>query len=224
MMTNAAANDTTEMTTIARGTTYQSATWRAHRYDTHIELVDLRNAGRRGKMCSRFFVSNPGYGTRGENLDPVAPSVLFAVNSDVAVETMARILADVGQLGLELRRTEEKGCDVDREPALCLESENVRGTFTMREFYVTFTTTHARKTTPERRTELAFEALEDGRLHESLPAIMETTFRHDTTVHGASRKDAAKAYAWAQEHLAEVVRMDRNTFIRTMDAIGVKVR
>ena len=193
-----AANDTTEPT-LTRGTTVQSAAWRAHRYDTHIEITDLRNAGKRGKTCPRFFISNPGYNTRGENLDPVAPFVLSAVMADVSAETMWTTLADVGQLGLDLRRTEERGCDVDREPTLTIDGADARGTFTVREFYVTFSATLTRP--------------RDG-----------STFRHDTHLHGASRKDAAKAYAWAREHIGDLPRMSIQDFRAAMGKIGVQFR
>ena len=195
-----AANDTAEPTTLTRGTSLQSTAWRVKRLHGQIEITDLRSAGKRGRTCSEFLVIAYGSNEAGESaLDLVAPFILEAVRGDVSIETMARALADVGLCGdiLKLQRHELRGCDVDREPVLRFDADDVRARFDMREFVVTFTATLTRPL--------------DG-----------TTFRYDTSVRHASRKDAARAYAWAQSNRHALAGMTYNDFILAMGAIGVQ--
>ena len=50
----APVNDVSAPSTLALGTTLETALWRAHRYAGHIEVTELTNAGKRGKTCARF--------------------------------------------------------------------------------------------------------------------------------------------------------------------------
>lgn len=193
--TPAAANDTFEPTTLECGQTFQAASWRAQRMSGHIEVTSLVNAGKRGKTCARFLVAAGLADEHGETaLDGVAAFVMHAVKVNVSVDGMARSLADVALCGLSCRRSEVKGCDVDAEPEIRLNADLVRARFSMREFHATFTW------------------------------ILDGGAGHDTSVGHASRKDAAKAYAWARENLDALKTMDRNNFTAAMRAIGVSCR
>jgi hypothetical protein len=127
------ANDTTEPTTIARGTTYESAQWRAHRYADHIVVTSLANAGKRGKRCGVFTL-------RGA-LDAVAPEVVRVMRDGGDMDRMFTVVtAD----GVEHTFTTARGVDVCAEPAIHVRTDLVDGTFSPREALVRFTAIHGK--------------------------------------------------------------------------------
>ncbi len=122
----AAANDNAP-TTIALGTTFESATWRAHRYSDNIVVTDLRGAGKVGKRCAVFTV----FAFNAEDvLDTIAPVVAWAVQEGATVETMRAMLADVVLSGCTFTEDEKRGVDVPRLPTIEVKGELMDGTFT----------------------------------------------------------------------------------------------
>lgn len=177
----------TEAVTIAPATTAETAAWRAHRYADHLEVTSLANAGRRGKTCLVLRAA-------GDELDGAARLVLAAMWADVSEETMAGVLADTG---LRCSRLTARGVDVRTEPAVTVDADLVRATFTPREARASFT------------------AL--------MPRPAGGTFRQDENVAVRSAQDAAVAYRWAAENRARIAGMDLTSFRREMSAIGVRL-
>jgi hypothetical protein len=188
-----AANDTALPTTIARGTTYESKTWRAHRYDDHITITSLLNAGKRGKVCPVLTVSG-----KSDDLEGVAAFVFAAVRDEVSVDGLAAMLADVALAGLRFSRRESRGVDVDAEPKIVVTSDLVDVTFSPRETLARFTAIMGRP--------------KDG-----------STFRHDTIVGTDGAREARKAYAWAKANSQSVLTMDITAFRQKMSEIGVRL-
>lgn len=108
-----AANDT--LPALPLGATVQTRTWRARRAADHLEILDLRNAGRRGKTCARYLLSIP-WGARA-SLDVAAARVVEAVTADVEPDVMEAQLFCVAD-GLELRQTSERSIEVDPHPEI----------------------------------------------------------------------------------------------------------
>lgn len=196
--TTTAANDTSAQTTIPRGTTFDGAEWRAHRYADSYQVTRTVNAGKRGKSCEVFTVCAPIRDTDAA-MDEVAPAILWAVREGVSVDTMRATLSDLALAGWTFHATTKRGIDVPRGGAIQVDSDLVRATFGETEFLVTFT---------------AIMGSPSGR-----------SFRHDTIVGAQGRKDASKAYQWAQDptNRARLVAMTLPAFRAEMSAIGVRI-
>lgn len=189
MSNAAAANDIPALTL---GTTVQSRTWRAHHYSGHLEVTSLANAGKRGKTCPIFSVLAPP--CQDAAVEPIAPFILDAVLADVSEEAMAAALADVTLAGLTLSRFERRGVDVDAAPKLRVEGDLMRGTFSPREAFLTFT----------------------------WPASARSP-RQDTHVACRDRKSAATLYDWVKVNRARLVDMNLVQFRAEMEKIGVRI-
>ena len=121
--TTTAANDTSAQTTIPRGTTFDGAEWRAHRYADSYQVTRTVNAGKRGKSCEVFTVCAPIRDTDAA-MDEVAPAILWAVREGVSVDTMRATLSDLALAGWTFHATTKRGID-DRtcHPESTLENE-----------------------------------------------------------------------------------------------------
>lgn len=199
MTNNAAANDTTETTTILRGTTLESNAWRAHRFANLIRVTSLVNAGKRGKLCEEFTAIVSGYGSDDEQLDSIAPGIAWAVLSNVSVESMRALLADTALAGFKFLESSPRGVDVPKRSEIRVEADLVRARFGETELLATFTAVHS--------------------------APSGESFRQDTIVGSQNRKDAAKAYQWAQslDNRKRLVNMTVSAFRSEMSAIGVRI-
>lgn len=197
MTNNAAANDTTEPTTILRGTTFEGASWRAHRYAGNFRVTRTVNAGKRGKTCEVFTVVLPSGGTE-ETMDSVAPAILWAAREGVSVDTMRAMLADLTLAGWSFSEGAARGIDTPRG-TIVVEVDLVDVKFSDTELLARFTAIHGRP---------------NGE-----------TFRQDTIVGGYTRKDAARAYQWAQDptNRARLTAMTLTAFRAEMSAIGVRI-
>jgi hypothetical protein len=133
-----AANDTTPVAFINTMGAIESATWRARRMATLIRITDVRNAGKRGKMCAVFEV-------RGGNLDFAAPVIHEAVLAGASVHAMAATLADVSLCGLTFEAHEQKAITVPVGEAIEVQADLVRATFTSTEMLASFTALHSHK-------------------------------------------------------------------------------
>lgn len=194
---SAAANDTAEQTTIARGTTYESAAWRAHRYADSFRITSLVNAGKRGKSCEVFSVYVSGVSAE-DRMEDIAPAIFFAVRECVSVETMRAVLADAVLSGLVFEERSARGVDIPRGPAIEVVTELVDCRFTETEALCRFSFWLGGK-----------------------PGGM----KQDTLVGTQNRKDAGKAYQWAQNHAnrSRLPGMTLSTFRAEMSAIGVRL-
>lgn len=194
--TNVAANDTAEITAVARGTTYEGAEWRVHRYAHNFTVTRTVNAGKRGKACERFTASLP-FGEDEATMDALAPSVTWAVREGVSVDTMRSLVADMALAGLSFTESTVRGVDVPRGVAIDVFADLVRGRFTETEGVVTFTAIHGRPS--------------GG------------SFRQDTTLGARSKRDAAKLYQWVRENRTRLVSMTLAQFRGEMDKIDAIV-
>lgn len=209
-----AANDTAPVT-IALGTTFESTTWRAHRYSDNIMITSLAGAGKVGKRCEVFTVG-------GDDLEAVAPVVAWAVQEGATVETMRAMLGDVVLSGLEFSESEKRGVDVPRLPAIVVRGELMRATFTETSALLTFSTVHAAAPV-ETRLARAFQMV-DGGMSPAVAAqhVARKTFKQDTIIGTDKRADAARAYAWAQQNAARLPAMTQGEFRSEMSAIGAR--
>jgi hypothetical protein len=194
--TNVAANDTAEITAVARGTTYEGAEWRVHRFAHNFTVTRTLNAGKRGKACERFTASLP-FGEDEARMDALAPSITWAVREGVSVDTMRGLMADMVLAGLSFTESTVRGVDVPRGVAIDIAADLVRGRFTETEGVVTFTAIHG---TPSGGS-----------------------FRQDTTLGAHSKRDAAKLYQWVLANRVRLVNMTITQFRAEMHKIGAIV-
>lgn len=224
MSPNPAANDTTEPTTIPRGTTFEAATWRAHRYSDSFRVTSTVNAGKRGKACEVFSVCAP-YQDTDAAMDEIAPAILWAAREGVSVETMRATLADLALAGWKFSETTARGVDVPRGGPIVVSADLVGVTFTETEMLGHFTAIIAAAPL-ETRIARGLQMLETGGTPEAAAAhVTRSSFRHDTQFSSRTRQDAAKAYAWAQNpaNRARLVGMTLPVFRSEMSAIGVRL-
>ena len=188
-----AANDTTEPT-LSSASEIETASWRVGRGMSSLNVTSLVNAGKRGKTCEVFAV----YDATTEQLDAIAPSVLWAAKEGVSPAAMRAMLADVTLLGAKFSASEKRGVDVPARPELRVTAEMVRGFFGEVEF------------------NLSFSFWIGGKVG---------GLKHDYSVCSVKRADAAKTYAWASDaaNMARLPTMTRAAFMSEMSAIGVRV-
>jgi len=186
-----AANDTVHLA-LPLGATVQTRTWRAQRRADHLEVLDIRNAGRRGKTCARYLLSIP-WGAQA-TLDAAAARVVEAVAADVEPDVMeAQLFCLTGEL--ELQRAEQRSIEVDPVPAIAIDEPTVSVRATHRSAGVVF---HQTVKTPRGPLPL------------------------DSAVHAAKPVDAAKMYAWIATHRDELLTMTPTTFRQAMAAAGIR--
>ena len=124
--------------TLDIGTTLRTDSYRVHRAAMFIEIVDVREAGKRGRKCLRVLVSATMRTMK--LLADVAAFVEFALDADTSSETLATALEDVRDLGLELARSFLASFGVEKEPAIEVRTALVTGTFGTRAAGAIFTT------------------------------------------------------------------------------------
>jgi hypothetical protein len=186
-----AANDTVH-SALPLGATVQTRTWRAQRRADHLEVLDIRNAGRRGKTCARYLLSIP-WGAQA-TLDAAAARVAEAVAADVEPDVMEAQLFCLAD-SLELRQTTARSIEVDPSPEIRIEAGVVFARATRRDAGVVFRETVA---TPKG------------------PRLL------DNPVHALRAADAAKMYAWIATHRDELLTMTPTTFRQAMAAAGIR--
>jgi len=136
-MTTTPANDTASVLPVGR--TVESSTWRAHRYAGHVEIVDLRNAGKRGKSCVELSLSG-----REEAVETVLPFVVDAVAAETSPEAFEASLVDLAIPGVTFTRRELKAIMVPREPEIRIASDLVSGHCSQVDGVLAFTAIHGR--------------------------------------------------------------------------------
>jgi len=137
MTTTTPANDTASPLPVGR--TVESSTWRAHRYAGHVEIVDLRNAGKRGKSCVELSLSG-----REEAVDTALPFVVDAVAAETSPEAFEASLVDLAIPGVTFTRRELKAISVPREPEIRIASDLVSGHCSQVDGVLAFTAIHGR--------------------------------------------------------------------------------
>ena len=186
-----AANDTLP-STLALGATVQTRAWRARRGADHLEILDLRNAGRRGMTCARYLLSIP-WGAQA-TLDAAAARVAEAVTADVDPDVMeAQLFCLAGEL--ELHRATERSIEVDPHPPIVIDAPTVSVRATHRSAAVVF---HGAVTTPRGPLPL------------------------DSAVHAVKPADAARMYDWLAAHRDELLTMTATDFRRAMATAGIR--
>ena len=136
-MTTTPANDTASPLPV--GCTVESSTWRAHRYAGHVEIVDLRNAGKRGKACVELSL-----GGRDAAVEMVLPFVVDAVTAETSPEAFEASLVDLAIPGVVFTRRELKAITVPREPEIQIVSDLVNGHCSQVDGILSFTAIHGR--------------------------------------------------------------------------------
>ena len=131
------ANDTASALPV--GCTVESSTWRAHRYAGHVEIVDLRNAGKRGKACVELSL-----GGRDAAVEMVLPFVVDAVTAETSPEAFEASLVDLEIPGVTFTRRELKAIAVPREPEIQIVSDLVNGHCSQTGGVLAFTAIHGR--------------------------------------------------------------------------------
>lgn len=188
------ANDTTPAT-LTVGQTFEAGVWRVQRWTGRVEVVNLENAGRRGKACSVFSVDTP-YTTMEAQLDAVAHVAVAAARDGVHVETMRATFMAEAVEKLTFRASEKRGVDVPRHPEIKVDAPLVRCRFTEVEALCCF----------------SFWLGKEGGM------------KHDELLAAVSRLDAAKAYQWAKDRQGEIASMSAASFRAAMSGIGARFR
>lgn len=136
-MTTTPANDTASPLPIGR--TVESSAWRAHRYAGHVEIVDLRNAGKRGKACLRMSLLG-----RDAAVETALPFVVDAVAAETSPDAFEASLVDLTIPGLAFERCEVKAITVPRDPEIQIASDLVSGHVSQTGGVLSFTAIHGR--------------------------------------------------------------------------------
>lgn len=122
------ANDTSALPV---GTTYETATWRAHRYADSLRLTHVVNAGKRGKSCAELTLI-------GQWIEGAVPFIVDAMRGDVSPEAMGTALVDAAGDGLRVHRADLRGVDVILAPVMVL-TDDVDAYFSPRRCSFRFT-------------------------------------------------------------------------------------
>lgn len=195
--TGAPANDIEIPSSLPSGGSFETASWRIHRYAGSVRLTHLVNAGVRGKKCTEIAVVASHHQDL-DRLDMVVSFLLHSMLFDPRAETLAAMAKDAALLSpaLETFVSEVRGIDVETG-IIKIESDLVRGQFSMKEFQITVT---------------ALIRTEHG------------SFRQDSHLYNADKRSVPKAYQWARAHAAEIGSMTRSEIYSGLRDAGVKVR
>lgn len=191
------ANDIEVPSTLPPGGSFETEHWRMHRYMSSVRLTHLVNAGVRGKKCMEIAIV-ASYHQDLDRLDLLVAGLLHAMVLDPQPETMAALAKDASLLSpaLETFVSELRGIDVETG-VIKIESDLVRGQFSMKEFQVTVT---------------ALIRTEHG------------SFRQDSHLYNADKRSVPKAYQWARANAAQIGSMTRSEIYSGLRDAGVKVR
>lgn len=126
-MTTIAANETAVPVTLKIGETFESLTWRVHRYMSSVEATNIKDARRRGKLCMRLTLTDE-IATHGSgDLDGVVIAMvsLAARNVDVGyMDTILSIHTVTGGTRISRKLQGIPAMKVDRA-AVFIEGKNV---------------------------------------------------------------------------------------------------
>lgn len=192
-MTNNAANDTTEPTTIPAASGFEAPLWRVWRGMSAMRVVSLANAGKRGKACDEFAL----YDASEQTLDAIAPSVLWAAREGASVGAMRVLFEDAAELGAKFSASSSRGVDVPKRPEIKVEGEMVRGYLSETTFGLTF----------------SFWLGKPGGLKHD----------YSVHAHKRQDAAKAYTWASDPANRARLVTMSRSDFYREMSAIGVRI-
>src|SRR5688500_11307507 len=102
----------TNMNYLAVGNTFESNTWRIHRYRDSLRITSLLGAGKRGKRCEVFGVYDLDY-MEADTCGTVVEEVLKAGKAAVSVEAMRNLVNSFALLNdCKVGERSERGVDV----------------------------------------------------------------------------------------------------------------
>ncbi len=110
-------NDTTIPETLKIGETFESATWRLHRYSNSLHITDIRDAGKRGKRCLKITLVFESCSDCQPSMETAVAMLLPLAGSNASAKTM-RIAAQACKietpfaLKLSVHEGVERGVDV----------------------------------------------------------------------------------------------------------------
>lgn len=84
------------------GNTFETAFWRVHRYRESVEITRVEHAGKRGKKCERFHVSQMGYGNDDRQVSAASDAAVEQARANASVEAMAAALSVVQGIRITL--------------------------------------------------------------------------------------------------------------------------
>src|SRR5690242_9783340 len=163
------ANDIDLPSTLPPGGTFETSSWRVHRYRDLVAVTHLVNAGARGKKCLEVTVGT-SYGRDLDLLDVLTRYFVELVAEGPKPETVMAIARDAPLLSpaLEVTVAEKRGVDVERG-AVKVDSDLVKAHFSTTEFRITVTALHHGK---------------------------HGTIRQDSHLYNADKRSVPKAYQW----------------------------
>lgn len=127
--------DATMEPTFSVGTTYESTTWRIHRYNDSIALWSLRNAGKRGKKVTQWAIL-PSY-KHDTPFESLCFELKLWADRGATEERMAHVLDQMeSSLQIRLDKRLERGIDVlpANTQTIRVETKNLRAEFSPLEF------------------------------------------------------------------------------------------
>lgn len=193
----APANDTDAPANLPVGGTFETNTWRVHRFADSVRFTHLANAGVRGKKCMEIAITTSN-GRDLEALDLLVAALLECVALDPSPETFAALAKDAPLVAesLSTHVSMIRGVDVELG-VIKIDSDLVRGRFSTTEFSVTVTAIHS--------------SPKGG------------GFRQDSHLYNADKRSVPKAYRWARENAARIGSMTRSQIYEELRNVGVRV-
>jgi hypothetical protein len=190
------ANDIVLPSHLPPGGTFETNAWRVHRYADSVTVTHLLNAGARGKKCLEVTVGT-SYGRDLDLLDVLTKYLVELVAEGPQPETVVSITRDAPLLSsaFEVTVAHRRGVDVELG-AVKIDSDLVKGHFSMVEFRVTVTALH--------RTEHG-------------------TIRQDSHLYNADKRSVPKAYRWARANAARIGSMTRSEIYNNLREAGARV-
>lgn len=193
----APANDIDVPANLPVGGTFETNTWRVHRFSDSACFTHLVNAGVRGKKCMEISI-RASYGRDLEALDLLVAGLLECVALDPSPETLEALAKDAPLVAESLSTSVSllKGVDVETG-IVKIDSDLVRARFGTTEFSATVTAVHS--------------SPNGG------------SFRQDSHLYNGDKRTVLKAYRWARENAPRIGSMTRNEIYRELRNAGVRV-
>ncbi len=193
---NVAANDTEAPSNLPVGGTFETSSWRIHRFSDSVRITHILHAGARGKKCLEITIRT-SYGRDLDLLDLLVSHMLQVVLGDPQPATLAAVARDAPLLSSAFETTvsELRGVDVESH-VVKVESELVHAHFSAREFRITVTAVIPHK---------------------------QGTVRQDSHLYNRDIRSAAKAYEWARANAARMGTMTRSEIYTALRDAGARV-